>query len=58
MQQIQEAEALCAKAYKQVSHSWEALMDGIDLQQITEKLRGVDFGLTSLQNSLKILSTV
>ena len=27
MQKIQEVEALCAKAYAQVSQSWEALID-------------------------------
>ena len=31
---IKEVKELCAKDYEHVSHSWEALMDDVELQEI------------------------
>ena len=53
MSQIQEAEALCAKAYDQVSPTWEALMDDVELQDIAKRLHMVDTNMASLRTSLK-----
>ena len=58
MRQIQEAEAPCAKDYDQVSPAWEALMDDMELQDITKRLHMVDTNMDSLQISLKALSQV
>ena len=35
MQNIEEEEVLCAKAIKQVSQSWEVLIDDTELEQVT-----------------------
>ena len=55
MRQIQEAKAPCAKAYDQVSPTWEALMDDVELQDITKRLHMVDTNMASLWTSLKDL---
>ena len=34
---IKEAEALCAKEVKQVSHTWEALISDEELEKVNEK---------------------
>ena len=58
MRQIQEAKAPCAKSYDQVSPAWEALMDDVDLQDITKRLHMVDTNMASLRTSLKDLPQV
>ena len=58
MRQIQEAKALCAKVYEQVSQAWEALMDDVELQDITKKIHEEEVSLAGLQTSLKYLSLI
>ena len=42
IRKILEVGELCAKVYEEASHAWEALMDGLELQEVTEKLHEVD----------------
>ena len=58
MRQIQEAEVPCAKDYDQVSPTWEALMDDVELQDITKRLHMVDTNMASMRTSLKALPQV
>ena len=58
MRQIQEAEVPCAKAYDQVSPTWEALMDDVELRDIAKRLHMVDTNMASLRTSLKDLPQV
>ena len=51
IRQIQEAKALCAKAYEQTSQAWEALMNDVEMQDITK------ISLDGLQTSLKDSTT-
>ena len=39
---IEEAEALCAKAVEQVSQSWEALIEDEEFEQVIEQLRAAE----------------
>ena len=57
-QKIQEVEALCAKAYEQVSQSWEALIDDAELEQVTEKIYTVEMDFNKLKVELKKLPLV
>ena len=58
MRQIQEGEEPCAKAYDQDSPTSEALMDDVELQDITKRLHMVDTNMASLWTSLKYLPQV
>ena len=58
MRQIQEAKVPCAKDYDQVSPAWEALMEDVDLQDITKRLHMVYTNMASLWTSLKALPQV
>ena len=58
MQKIQEVEALCAKEYAQVSHSWESLMDDEELEQVTYQIHTIEANLFGLINTLKKLSLI
>ena len=53
MQKIQEVDALFAKEYAQVSQSWEALMDNVDLEKIIEKIHTTEENLNRIKNELK-----
>ena len=55
---IQEAEALSAKAYQQVSQSWEALVDDTELEQVTKQFHTTKESFNKLKNELKKLPIV
>ena len=38
VKKIEEVEALCAKVIKQVSQTWEALIDDAELEKLVEQL--------------------
>ena len=53
MRQNQEVNEFCAKAYEQVFQEWEALMDDVEFQDITQRLHAIETSLSGLQTSLK-----
>ena len=50
---IKEVEALCAKVVKQVSHSWEALINDEELERVTEQLRATEAEVNQLKNEVR-----
>ena len=53
MKRIEVVEALCAKAVKQVSQTWEDLIDDEELNKLTEWLRIVETKVNQLKNEMK-----
>ena len=54
---IEEAEALCAKAVEQVSQTWEAFINDEELEQVTQQLHIAEADFNKLKNDLKKLPT-
>ena len=57
-QKIQEAKALYAKAYEQVSQSWEALVDDKELEKVIKQFHTTKEIFNKLKNELKKLPIV
>ena len=58
VQKIVEAKELYAKVVKQVSQSWESLINDKELEQVTEKFHTTEEEFNKLKNDLKKLSRV
>ena len=50
---IKEAEALCAKEVKQVSQTWEALINDQELKKVAEQLRTDETKANQMKNKMK-----
>ena len=57
-QNIEEVEALCAIAVKQVSQSWESLIDDTEVEQVIEKMHAVEADFNELMYKLMNLLIV
>ena len=50
---IEEENALCAKAAKQVSQTWEALIDDVELEKVAEQLHTAETKANQMKNEMK-----
>ena len=54
-QKIEEAEAVCAKVFDQVSHAWEALIEDAKLEKVEEELHMVEAEVNQMKRSMRKL---
>ena len=55
---MKEEKVLCTNALDQVSQPWEALIDDVELEKVTEELHIAETELTQLKNEMKQLPLV
>ena len=53
-----QAKVYCAKVYEEVSQSWGALFEDVELHEITNKLNSAEKNMGNLRSSLKNLPPI
>ena len=52
---IEEAEAVCANVFNQVSQAWEALMDDAESEKLAKELTTIESSISQIRNEMKQL---